>query len=207
MRLKARKSLSAACEAVIVLLLAFMLLPQSGGIAFHIASALAQTLLAVVSWVLMRGERENNFKRCAAFLLVIYTAHLGSLLFFDANLGRHMAFDLDAIKNGLRINLRPFFTISSYIKRGNIPLFAVNIVGNALALAPLGVLLPLVFEKMKKLWLSLLVGAAVIISIEIVQILFGVGSCDIDDFILNFAGYAAARLAVRYVQKRHERLN
>lgn len=59
---------------------------------------------------------------------------------------------------------------------------------NLLMLVPLGVLLPLITEKLKTykrfLWFPLLLS----IFIELTQYVFHIGACDVDDVILNFAG-------------------
>ena len=53
---------------------------------------------------------------------------------------------------------------------------------------PLGFLLPRVFPKLHSLPLVLLTTAGIITVVEILQLLTLVGSCDIDDLILNVAG-------------------
>lgn len=153
-------------------------------------------------------DRRGNVRRTARLLLAIYLTHLIGLLFFDGAFGRHRSFGLENWR--LRTNLRPFATVAVYwngMRRGWVSksAAAVNLLGNLLALAPFGALLPFVSDKMKKTAPSLALGAVSILLIETTQLLAGCGSCDIDDFILNFADFAAARLAVRpLVQKLNE---
>lgn len=58
---------------------------------------------------------------------------------------------------------------------------------------------------MKKIAPSLALGALCIFLIEVTQLLTGCGSCDIDDFILNFTGFALTRLAVQPLRPKLDR--
>lgn len=87
------------------------------------------------------------------------------------------------------INLIPFKSITTLLKSQYGLGFALyNITGNFLMLVPLSILLPLINDKYqsgKKLMVLLL---TIILGIELIQVLFNVGSFDIDDIILNFLG-------------------
>ena len=88
-----------------------------------------------------------------------------------------------------RCNFIPFKTIKAFFRHGvSFRSVMVNIVGNILALAPLGILFPALFSKARKALPFLLMTTLVVVFIESVQFLFGVGACDIDDLILNVAG-------------------
>lgn len=79
--------------------------------------------------------------------------------------------------------------ISAY-RYGNI-LFAhliVNLVGNLIIFAPLGILLPSLFKIMQKPIVYTFFVAITIVLSEFLQFYLSVGVCDIDDFILNFTG-------------------
>ena len=93
------------------------------------------------------------------------------------------------------INIIPFFTIKKYFKlisyTPNINLIrhaVVNLAGNVVMFIPLGYLLPLVNKKLKSFFLCLLAAAAIILAVEAIQLVTLLGSCDIDDLILNLAG-------------------
>lgn len=66
----------------------------------------------------------------------------------------------------------------------------INLFGNVLMFIPLGLLLPRVFPKLSTLFRVLLATAAVITLVELTQLFTLVGSCDIDDLILNVIGSA-----------------
>ena len=66
----------------------------------------------------------------------------------------------------------------------------VNLFGNIIMFIPLGLLLPLAIPKLKDFWQVLLTATVAIILVELVQLFTLVGSCDIDDLILNLFGAA-----------------
>ena len=94
----------------------------------------------------------------------------------------------------LRSNLIPFHTIALYWKLLARPAFRksaiINLVGNVVMFVPLGFLLPKVFPKQNRFYKVLLTTTAVITLIELTQFYTLLGSCDIDDLILNAVGAA-----------------
>ena len=66
----------------------------------------------------------------------------------------------------------------------------INLGGNIIMFIPLGFLLPRVFSRLASLPRVLTATAAVITAVEILQLFTLVGSCDIDDLILNVLGSA-----------------
>ena len=48
--------------------------------------------------------------------------------------------------------------------------------------------MPILFTNLRKCWKTSLVGFAIILFVEVIQFLFGRGSFDIDDIILNMVG-------------------
>lgn len=90
------------------------------------------------------------------------------------------------------LNLIPFATISEYFHCGFGSEFIVNILGNLIAFMPFAFFLPLLFKKCRKFWEFLIVLLIINVAIEVLQLLLMVGSCDIDDVILNILGAAAA---------------
>ena len=94
----------------------------------------------------------------------------------------------------LRSNLIPFHTIALYWKLLSRPVFRqsaiINLVGNVVMFIPLGFLLPKVFSKQNRFYKVLLTTTAAITLVELVQYVTLLGSCDIDDLILNVIGAA-----------------
>ncbi len=94
-----------------------------------------------------------------------------------------------------RINLRPIATVKLYlnlIKSSKDPYLLVhswvNLVGNVVMFIPLGYLLPKTFTPLRKFFKLFLCVMLSIIAVELLQLFTGLGSCDIDDLILNMAG-------------------
>ena len=102
----------------------------------------------------------------------------------------------------------PFREIGRFIaKRYEIGLWGAfsNLAGNILAFIPLGFLLPAAFVSMRKAYRTILAGLAVSMAGEILQYVFAVGVCDIDDMILNTAGTAigyAVFAALKKIRRR-----
>ena len=64
----------------------------------------------------------------------------------------------------------------------------LNVVGNIVVFIPLGVFLPKLFAKCRKLlWVGLL-SLEVSIIVEVTQLIAKVGCCDVDDLLLNTLG-------------------
>lgn len=94
-------------------------------------------------------------------------------------------------------NLIPFNSIVNLFQSQLGLRFAIyNIVGNFLMLTPLAILLPMIHDKFKNTKTFLLVVGATCLLIEITQYISGLGSCDIDDFILNVSGAFLLFLAI-----------
>ncbi len=67
---------------------------------------------------------------------------------------------------------------------------AINLFGNIFLFLPLGTFPPLLWEKMRSFPRTVALAAAIMAVIEISQMLLLVGTCDIDDIILNVLGAA-----------------
>ena len=125
--------------------------------------------------------------------LCLYLLLFATLTLFDPLWGRNGGFvtwnrELFEMYVQNSLNLVPFKTIVQYFLRGNLNQFFVNIIGNFVCLMPLGILLPLNFEKQRKTGIFLLTCAVIVSAVEILQFITLSGSCDIDDLILNVAG-------------------
>ena len=121
----------------------------------------------------------------------IYLLILVILLFF--RYGKELDLSLDAITERLSLmaNFKPFHTIRNYItayRLGNISrtLVTYNLLGNFILFLPFGILLPVVTGIRKRNVLPVIL--ITIISVEILQLITGLGSLDVDDLILNFSG-------------------
>ena len=133
-----------------------------------------------------RGARRHDYMM---LLLWYYLWVLANVLFFDNAFGRgfHLGVDYGAV------NLEPLRTIKNYLIAygyGNISLRLVilNLLGNLVAFAPLGVLLPALFRWQRSIFFFTATLTLGITAVEVAQVYTGAGSCDVDDLILNLAG-------------------
>ena len=95
------------------------------------------------------------------------------------------------------LNLEPFDTVRRYIwvlthsSDANLLRHAViNLGGNVAMFVPLGFLVPCIWEKMGKFGWHFLAMVLTIVLIELLQLMTNLGSCDVDDLILNLVGTA-----------------
>lgn len=135
-------------------------------------------------------------RRAMWAVLVYYLAILAVLLFFGG------LFHLDRAWGGA-VNLEPFYTIRRFLihyRRTGSLSSLFNLLGNVAILIPLGVLLPVMFRPMRRVWLFVPLMAAVCAGVEWLQWYTGLGIADIDDSILNFAGAIAGWIVTRLCQ-------
>ena len=131
-------------------------------------------------------------KKLLRLLFYIYIAFL--ILFvvlkFDGSFERIISLHNSIIENekdGLRnINLIPFRSISPYLKNITEPYAFKNILANILVFIPLGFFVS--NKNSKNVFKALIICLGVILSIELIQLLFKIGFFDVDDIILNFIG-------------------
>lgn len=96
--------------------------------------------------------------------------------------------------NGMtRYNFIPFKTIIEYFSfyysgEINKNIIMYNVFGNLVLLAPLGFFIPYFFKKCRKLVCIIIAGVVCSLAIEVIQGIFGIGSFDVDDMLLNTIG-------------------
>lgn len=93
------------------------------------------------------------------------------------------------------LNLVPFRVIKNYLRiftrpanRIFLPYALTNFLGNILLFIPLGFFPPMLLKKMQKFWKTMLLVLGIMVTVEILQMLLLVGTCDVDDIILNAFG-------------------
>ncbi len=64
----------------------------------------------------------------------------------------------------------------------------LNLAGNLIAFAPMGVFLPALFRWQRSIFFYTASLTLSITAVEVLQVYTGTGSCDVDDLILNLAG-------------------
>ena len=94
------------------------------------------------------------------------------------------------------VNLVPFETIRRYLRLLDsralvfIRLAVVNLFGNIFMFVPLGLLMPAAYPRTARWWKVLLITVGAVTAVEITQVLTLLGTCDIDDLLLNLLGAA-----------------
>jgi glycopeptide antibiotics resistance protein len=133
------------------------------------------------------AKRTRWLATCA---LIAYTAILIRLVVFKAipiiRIG-HLRFRFAGTHTGPG-NFVPFKTIvPQLIGSGNHLVAMVNLIGNILPFAPIGLLAPLVFRAIS--WQKALVlGVVTGLTLEGMEVVFRVGIFDVDDVMLNAFG-------------------
>ena len=64
----------------------------------------------------------------------------------------------------------------------------LNLVGNVVAFIPFGVFLPVLFQKCRNFFLTVLFSMEFSLCVEVIQLVGKVGILDVDDVILNTLG-------------------
>lgn len=198
---------------LLLLLFAAMELLTHLDIAIYFHAVTRTFLLVLICLLIYFGtllftRRTGNHKQMRYTLYLFFALYLYLILTFtliDATLGRNGDFLYNNVEMHDRrehyiqwfVNLIPFQSIYKiYILgfiRGYVNAFYMlfNFIGNFCAFMPFALFLPL-FLKHQRRWYffvpSIILLAA---SIEALQFIFMVGSCDVDDVILNAGGAIA----------------
>jgi glycopeptide antibiotics resistance protein len=129
-----------------------------------------------------------NKHKVTVCILLLYTVLLLYLMFFG--LGRQD-------QTEYRYNLRPFVTIDLFMRSKSLRMhhIIINVLGNIGVFIPFGVFLPACFKG------SLAKAAAAVLSgllaVEFLQFICKRGTFDVDDIILNTAGFIIGYLVER----------
>lgn len=135
--------------------------------------------------------------------LIVYLAATVYLLFM-----RHAASDMpfsEYVRQNT--NFIPFFSFyvlytTPYISSLVLVPFFKNLIGNLVLFLPWGIMLPLLGKRFKSAKPFFLLTACVIIAVELLQLVFKVGICDVEDFILNMLGAAIGYIITRILTQK-----
>lgn len=136
-------------------------------------------------------------------LFVIYVIGLCYFLLFAENYGRGLGQQI------YRYNLVPFKEIErfwTYRRELGIRSF-YNLAGNVFIFMPAGFFVPILWKNKKGFLFTVCVSFEMSLLMETLQLLFRVGSFDVDDLILNTLGGMLGYVILTLVKKRrrHER--
>lgn len=146
---------------------------------------------------------QKTLKRLTGAAFLLYLLILAYILFFRGRGNVYMRQMPLAEYMTYAVNLVPFETIRGFWNafqndRIQTDIAMLNIFGNIALFIPFGFFLPAA-RRLRALWKCLAVSFFAILSAEGAQLLFRVGSFDIDDIILNLLGvligYAAFKAA------------
>ena len=131
-------------------------------------------------------KKEFNHKAVMKLLFIIYMCVLVYVVFFAEAMGR-------TPQDGYVCNLTPLKEIKRFMKYiwDNDALgraARLNIFGNIIAFIPFGIYLPYTSESKLGFISTFLYTFSLSLTIELVQLITKVGSCDVDDIILNALG-------------------
>lgn len=131
-------------------------------------------------------KKEFNHKAVMKLLFIIYMCVLVYVVFFAEAMGR-------TSQDGYVYNITPLKEIKRFMKYiwDNDALGSVarlNIFGNIIAFIPFGIYLPYTSESKLGFISTFLYTFSLSLTIELVQLITKVGSCDVDDIILNTLG-------------------
>lgn len=142
-------------------------------------------------------------KRLLYLLMLLYLAAVIYLLFCrhassDVPLGEYARYNTNFI---------PFFSFyvlftTPYISSLVLVPFFKNLIGNLVLFLPWGIMLPLLGKRFKSAKPFFLLTAMVIICVELMQLVFRVGTCDIEDFLLNMLGAAIGYIITRILTQK-----
>jgi len=138
----------------------------------------------------------------AWFLFGSYVVLMVYFLFFAEIMGRTSAVQ------EYHYNLMPFKEIRRYLvyyKKLGFWLVAVNLAGNVIAFIPFGLFFPLLSRRNRSFFKVTLISFEVSMMVELIQLVTRVGSCDVDDIILNTLGGVLGYLCFRIIWEMHKK--
>lgn len=150
--------------------------------------------------------KKETINKIISILFVLYIVVLVYILFlYGGRKGNLFEVELFSKEHFAMVNYVPFSTIISFIERAiegsiNMDIVVKNLASNLLMFIPMGMALPVLFEKrFNKLWKLVVLMFVLVATIEVVQFISFYGSADIDDLIFNVVsaviGYGIVRLS------------
>lgn len=132
----------------------------------------------------MKKEKREKLHALAWFGFVIYLIAMVYFLFFCERLGRIPS-------DTYHYNLEPFTEIKRCLRHvSDLGVFYVtlNLLGNVVCLMPLGFVLPVLSDRRWGAFRITVISFLSSVLIEMLQLVTKLGSCDVDDIIMNTLG-------------------
>ena len=151
----------------------------------------------------MDANRKKS-RTVAGILFLIYFFVLFYFLFFSEEMGRTYS------ERVYHYNLVPFKEIGRFIRDRNVlgrKAVVLNLVGNVVAFMPFGAFLPIFSVRCRRILCTVWYSFELSLVVELLQLIFKVGSFDVDDLLLNtvggMLGFLVYFLAVRAWRGKH----
>ncbi len=141
----------------------------------------------------MRDETKKKIRIIGWILFIIYILLLIYFLFLSEEYGRK-----DFAQRDYQYNLVLFQEIRRFwVYRERVGYLAafLNLAGNVIGFLPFGFILPVIGKRMKNGFLVTVCGFCLSLFVESMQLIFKVGSFDVDDLLLNTLGTVLGYLA------------
>lgn len=136
----------------------------------------------------MKVKHAKIIRGLGWIIFIIYLIFLVYFMFLAEGLGRGVSQERE-----YSYNIVPFKEIKRFINYADIlgpKAVIMNLFGNVAAFIPFGFIPPIITKRCRNMWLMILFGFECSLFIEVSQLVFKVGSFDVDDLILNTLGAA-----------------
>ncbi len=146
----------------------------------------------------MKAEQKKALRICSYGIFGVYLILLTYFLFFAESTGRTNP------ERSYQYNLILFKEIGRFLRyRKTLGTMAVvlNLFGNVAAFVPFGMILPIMRRRCRSFLYMTLLTFEFSLIIEVIQLVFRVGSFDVDDLLLNTIGGALGYLAFAILDK------
>lgn len=130
-------------------------------------------------------------------VFILYLLALTYLMFFAESFGR------TGRQTGYAYNLELFKEIKRfyhYRKQLGMEAVVLNLGGNVAGFMPFGFILPIISRRGRKWYNTFMLGFFLSLCIETVQLIFKVGSFDVDDLLLNTTGVILGFVVHKLIQ-------
>ncbi|MCR5629438.1 VanZ family protein [Eubacterium sp.] len=161
------------------------------------------TLVWALSRAIVLGKNKKTDLKREVLLILMYINLFVIIRFvfyeFHKVNGKVLPVKFDANKIWpLDVNLEPLIHLFDYETRSEA---LVNLYGNIGMFVPTGIILPILYKGVNRLWKAVAIGFGMSFIIEVSQLLFYERTSDVDDLILNTIGVAIGYLACTLVKE------
>lgn len=130
---------------------------------------------------------------CIVMIWLLFLQRLGSM----APTGRYNLVPLDTV----RLYVRLLQHSESLTQRNSA---IANLAGNVVLFIPFGIFIPLMVSWQQKFLPFVILTTGLLLLVELLQYVTGLGALDVDDMILNFCGVMIGRIFWRLLWKNKE---